>query len=114
MATPEVHKRLQDIIDGCQAVSQPIHIQTLTRGYKVEIGCTSFAFERLGDMIEALNLFLDDPHDAAAAFTEHMSELVGADTPPPEPAIDLRSPGGFAAVRANAVRVGYPDQTEPG
>jgi len=114
MATPEVHKKLQDIIDECQVPGERISIQVLNRGYKVEIGCVSFAFELLVDLIESLKLFLDDPHDARAAFTDHMSELVGVDAPPPEPA-QVHGEIGLRDLRAGVTRVGYPEeQTEPG
>ena len=113
MVTPEIHKKLQDIIDECQPAGTLINIRCLNRGYMVETGCVSFAFERLGDMIEALNLFLDDPHDAAAAFTEHMSEVVGVDAPPPEPGQVMHGEIGLRDLRRGATRVGYPDQEEP-
>lgn len=110
MDKPEIHKVLDAIINECQAPGQSIMIRPLTRGYHVEIGCASFAFERLGDMIEAVNLFLDDPQDARTIYNEHMSDLVGVTTPPPQAAHCDGEMVGLRDLRAGATRVGYPDE----
>lgn len=112
--SPELHKTLKDIIGECKYPGTTIHIQPLTRGYKVEIGCASFAFERLGDMIQAVNLFLDDSIDAQTAYNDHMNELVGGDNPAPEmPCTDFATVN-EGRMRGAAVRIGYPEETTPG
>lgn len=111
MDKPVIRQVLHDIINECQPEGhQDIRIKCLTRGYQVGIGCGTFAFEKLGDMIEALNLFLDDQQDAEKAFNEHMREFVGVDEPPsaPEcpPTINQDT---LRDVIEGAVRVGYPE-----
>jgi hypothetical protein len=124
MDKPNLRKTLCDIIDQCQPLGYrgSIHIKPLTRGYEVSIGCASFAFEKLGDMIEALNLFLDDQVDAEKAFNTHMAELLGVDTTPSPQSSHAGGCEGDTRQYATAhnplgldpapVRVGYPDGTE--
>ena len=70
-AMERAHKDVAAVLGGVQgATTREILIRPQSRGYVVEIGCGTFSFVSVSEMLAAIGAYLKDPKTTEAAYNE--------------------------------------------
>jgi hypothetical protein len=56
---------------GGQSVPRPIQIKPVANGYTIDIGCQTFVFENIANMLFRIEEYYNDPAKIEGHFIEH-------------------------------------------